>query len=256
MNEILLIPNAGDILLKEQSLALFAKRIQEQTFAGYPNFQQRLKNLGGGLIELSGDGPWQVTDDILPTNEERAALEAKGLQLDYVGRPLHPWLKEMMGNTNIGVVTGKAFYLQWGPNYTADPIVIRRDLHEPHVLLVERGDNTGWALPGGFIDPGETGTEAAIREAQQETGLDFNYLGSRARLIYQGPVVDLRMTANAWPETTAVHFELPDEIAASLEQMLWEGGDDAKTAAWVPISSLDERLFGSHLPLIQRALET
>src|SRR5688572_17551426 len=51
------------------------------------------------------------------------------------GAPLHPWLTEMLADPGIGVVTGKHFYRNYGPNYTADPIVVRRDLAEPHILL-------------------------------------------------------------------------------------------------------------------------
>jgi len=254
MSEILASSQIKDASFKEQSLALFASRICEQTFDGYPSFEQRLRNLGNQVIEL-GEGSWQVSNDLPPSIEEQAVFEANGLKLDQLGRPLHPWFDDMLNDPDIGVLTGKGFYWRWGPNYTGDPVIIRRDLAEPHVLLIERGDNTGWALPGGFIESGETGTEAALREAAQETHLDFRQLSVHSRLIYQGPVVDLRMTANAWPETTGVHIELPDKLASGFKEMVWEGGDDARTAAWVPVGTLDEYLFGSHLLLIQKAVE-
>src|SRR5204863_6513029 len=40
------------------------------------------------------------------------------------------------------------------------------------VLVRRRNPPPGWALPGGFIDPGESAATAACREAREETGLD------------------------------------------------------------------------------------
>jgi 8-oxo-dGTP diphosphatase len=41
----------------------------------------------------------------------------------------------------------------------------------PVVLIGRRNPPLGWALPGGFVDVGETVEEAAIREIAEETGL-------------------------------------------------------------------------------------
>ena len=40
------------------------------------------------------------------------------------------------------------------------------------VLLIKRRDFGVWLLPGGGIDAGESAAEAAVREAQEETGLE------------------------------------------------------------------------------------
>lgn len=42
----------------------------------------------------------------------------------------------------------------------------------PIVLIKRRNPPPGWALPGGFVDLGETLEQAAEREAREETGLD------------------------------------------------------------------------------------
>jgi ADP-ribose pyrophosphatase YjhB (NUDIX family) len=39
------------------------------------------------------------------------------------------------------------------------------------ILLIRRRDNKRWAMPGGYLEPGETPAEGAVREAQEETGL-------------------------------------------------------------------------------------
>ncbi|MFQ5643096.1 MAG: NUDIX domain-containing protein [Thiogranum sp.] len=42
----------------------------------------------------------------------------------------------------------------------------------PIVLIERRYPPHGWALPGGFVDVGESLEQAAVREAQEETSLD------------------------------------------------------------------------------------
>lgn len=41
----------------------------------------------------------------------------------------------------------------------------------PIVLIERRNPPFGWALPGGFVDVGESLEQAAVREAQEETTL-------------------------------------------------------------------------------------
>ena len=49
-------------------------------------------------------------------------------------------------------------------------VAIRDD--EGRLLLQKRTDGDWWCLPGGGVDPGDTFTSAAIREAREETGLE------------------------------------------------------------------------------------
>jgi 8-oxo-dGTP diphosphatase len=59
------------------------------------------------------------------------------------------------------------------PLLTVD-IIIR---YQGGLVLIERKNPPpGWALPGGFVDVGESLEEAAIREAKEETSLDVRLI--------------------------------------------------------------------------------
>jgi 8-oxo-dGTP diphosphatase len=59
------------------------------------------------------------------------------------------------------------------------------------VVLIERKNPPpGWALPGGFVDYGETLEAAAIREAREETSLDVELVGQLG--AYSDPSRDPR----------------------------------------------------------------
>ena len=53
------------------------------------------------------------------------------------------------------------------------------------VLIRRKNEPHGWALPGGFVDIGETVEEAVAREALEETGLSITDL--RLVGVYSNP---------------------------------------------------------------------
>jgi ADP-ribose pyrophosphatase YjhB (NUDIX family) len=56
------------------------------------------------------------------------------------------------------------------PELTVDAII---ELDDGSVVLVERRNfPAGWAIPGGFVDPGESPADAVRREALEETSLE------------------------------------------------------------------------------------
>ena len=73
------------------------------------------------------------------------------------------------------------------PATTVD-IIIR---HKGGIILIKRKNPPeGWALPGGFVDYGETLESAAVREAKEETGLKIKLL--RQFHAYSDPKRDPR----------------------------------------------------------------
>ena len=218
-----------------------ARDTRPETYPGYPN--QRFTCSGEVLENTTVPfGPWDHNTHPLPLNEEIERFVQKGLAIDDLGRPLHPWADELLEG---GVTTGKGAYWHWGPNRTADPIVITNE-QRPRILLIERSDTGAFALPGGFLNGDEDPHAAAQRELLEETGFTSQQEG---QLIYQGPVADLRTTLHSWAETSAYLF-----IVDGTEEV--HGNDDALSADWYFVDELPDKLFGSHARLVALALES
>ncbi|NLW80956.1 MAG: NUDIX hydrolase [Desulfovibrionales bacterium] len=113
-------------------------------------------------------------------------------------------------------------------------------LHRPEsgVLLIERRNPPyGWALPGGFVDYGESVEHAAVRECQEETGLEVRLTDLLG--VYSDPGRDPRF------HTLSVVFTAEDD-----HKTCPCAGDDAKNARFFPLESLPAEIAFDHLRII------
>ena len=78
----------------------------------------------------------------------------------------------------------------WHPSVATDAVILSLHKNTLSVLLAKRGDGQGWALPGGFIQKGESLDECVRRELREETGIEVPYLHNYG--IYSDPRRDPR----------------------------------------------------------------
>ena len=113
------------------------------------------------------------------------------------------------------------------------------------ILLVRRGGHPfkgRWALPGGFLQPGESLEECARRELREETGLEASALVPLAPRSKPGR--DPRGWILSCPYLCIV--------TAGAEGV--RGGDDAAAAEWRPLAEPGRRLAFDHDEILAGAL--
>lgn len=124
------------------------------------------------------------------------------------------------------------------PKITVDGVVFK----DAKILLVKRKNppfQGMWALPGGFVEYGETTEQAVVREVEEETNLNAKIdmlLG-----VYSDPTRDPR------GHTISIVYILQRKNGTV------SGGDDAAEAAFHPVDNLPKLSF-DHDKIIKDAL--
>jgi 8-oxo-dGTP diphosphatase len=119
------------------------------------------------------------------------------------------------------------------PKPTVDIVIL---LDGDRVVLVERkNEPRGWALPGGFVDEGETLEAAAVREAREETGLEVTLVEQFH--AYSDPARDPR------GHTISTVF-----VARASGTPV--GGDDAARATAFPWTGLPHPIVFDHAAIL------
>src|SRR5262245_36376580 len=116
------------------------------------------------------------------------------------------------------------------------------------VLLQRRSDNGLWGLPGGGVEPGESVTQAIVREVREETGLEV--APTRLVGVYSAPELGQIVT---YPDGNTIHY-----VSASFECTVVGGalapGVESLEVAWFEPDALPETLMPMHRVRILDAL--
>ena len=116
------------------------------------------------------------------------------------------------------------------PTPTVDIIIEceTNDKKKGIILIYRKNPPLGWAIPGGYVDYGETIEAAAIREAREETSLDVTLI--RQFHTYSDPRRDPR-------------FHTIGTVFIAKAKGSPKAGDDAQGAKVIKLSEIEKMEF-------------
>ncbi len=194
-----------------------------------------------------------LVDDIAGA-AAKAAQQDSGHALSVL-QPV-PAAQQVLDRLGAGPHREPLFYA--GANDAVDMVVLRKAApdQEPQLLLVRRHDdapaeNGRFALPGGFVLPGETLLQAAVRELAEETSLQLAPGDLQAVAVVEGAGRDPRNTPQRWVRSHLFVVQLNGQ--ASPNNTLVAGSDTSR-AFFVALSRRPQSLAFDHDQLLAMAL--
>jgi 8-oxo-dGTP pyrophosphatase MutT (NUDIX family) len=127
---------------------------------------------------------------------------------------------------------------------SAGGVVYRIIDRRPQFVLCGRIDTGAWGLPKGTPDAGETLEQTAVREAQEETGL-------QVRLVCPLRSIDYWFVVRGTRFHKTVHFYLMEAVGGDVTQHDHEYDD----VRWFPAEEALERLtYPNEIDIARRGL--
>jgi len=140
---------------------------------------------------------------------------------------------EIFSKNVVGYLEYMLKKMNQGPFLTVDGIIEYKD----GIVMIERSNPPlGWALPGGFVDYGESIEQAVIREMKEETGLDF---------------IDLRQFRTYSAYTRDPRFHTVSVVFIGRGQGVLKADSDAKAAGVFQVNNLPEKIAFDHKTVIE-----
>jgi len=121
--------------------------------------------------------------------------------------------------------------------------VVALDSHG-RLLLVRRADDASWGLPGGGVEPGESWSEAAVRECREETGWLIRVTG------LFGAYSDPRSQVHVYPDGRRFHF-FGVVFTAAVTQEVGSPDDEVMAVGFFKPEDLPAPLFAPDLPVLE-----
>jgi ADP-ribose pyrophosphatase len=192
------------------------------------------------------------TDPALIDWAERQARAAIPFHVTPDGRPVNPCART-------SVRRGRNLMGFWGEQQTAH-VLATADRGGRRLLMIERWDGGGWAVPGGHRNPGGTVLDAALRELREQTCLG-DVSPFPVRELAARYVPDPGSSGEAWAVTFPVHVDLGYFGDTGLLPFV-AGRSGALRAEWVPAETYDDlalylmssyggRVFAAHAGMLE-----
>lgn len=132
------------------------------------------------------------------------------------------------------------------------------DVDRRLVLLVFHNGYQRWQLPGGHLEPDETGAEAAIREVREETRIHAALWPGNALVVPGGqwhpsPIITCEFPHPGWPQGgEPPHRHIDELFLATADSSAPTAAQQDEVAGvwWAPIDGLNRKDVRSDVPVV------
>lgn len=129
---------------------------------------------------------------------------------------------------------------------SAGGVIVRHD-GELELCLINPQGRGAWALPKGWVEPGETDEEAALREIREETGLSGEIRQKLGTIDYWFYSREDKMRVHK-----TVHFFLVGCTGGSTD----DHDHEVSEARWLPVErALDLMTYPNEREMVRKAVQ-